>query len=224
MVSATSSGPGRAVANVRRRSRRPRAGARIGRCARRRLAARAAYGRARDVLTDRTTGATGLATVRSRTGVAFSRTGERTRVLYWIVKGTLTPVLRAGYRIQVEGEDHVPRDGAAILAANHRSFLDSIFLPLVVHAPRDVRRQGRVLRRPEDGVVLPGRRPDPDPPRRRERERAGARLGDRRAARRRCLRHLPRGHTHTRRLPAPRPHRRGPARACAPARRSSRSG
>jgi 1-acyl-sn-glycerol-3-phosphate acyltransferase len=57
-------------------------------------------------------------------------------VLYWVIKGTLTPVLRAGYRIHVEGKEHVPRDGAAILAANHRSFLDSIFLPLVV--PRRV--------------------------------------------------------------------------------------
>jgi 1-acyl-sn-glycerol-3-phosphate acyltransferase len=53
-------------------------------------------------------------------------------VLYWVVKGTLTPVLRAGYRIHVEGKEHVPRDGAAILASNHRSFLDSIFIPLVV--------------------------------------------------------------------------------------------
>ena len=53
-------------------------------------------------------------------------------MLYWIVKGTLTPLLRAGYRIHVEGKEHIPRDGAVILACNHRSFLDSIFLPLVV--------------------------------------------------------------------------------------------
>jgi 1-acyl-sn-glycerol-3-phosphate acyltransferase len=57
-------------------------------------------------------------------------------VLYWVIKGSLTPVLRAGYRIHVEGKEHVPRKGAAILACNHRSFLDSIFLPLVV--PRRV--------------------------------------------------------------------------------------
>ena len=43
-------------------------------------------------------------------------------MLYWVIKGSLTPVLRAGYRIHVEGKEHVPRKGAAILACNHRSF------------------------------------------------------------------------------------------------------
>lgn len=55
---------------------------------------------------------------------------------YWIVKLVLTPVLRLLYRIRVEGLEHVPRSGPVILAANHRSFLDSLFVPLVV--PRRV--------------------------------------------------------------------------------------
>jgi 1-acyl-sn-glycerol-3-phosphate acyltransferase len=53
-------------------------------------------------------------------------------LLYWVLKGVLTPPLRLAERIHVEGRAHVPRRGPAILAANHRSFLDSIFLPLVV--------------------------------------------------------------------------------------------
>ena len=51
---------------------------------------------------------------------------------YWLVKAILTPLLRCVYRVRVEGREHLPTDGPVILAANHRSFLDSIFLPLVV--------------------------------------------------------------------------------------------
>jgi 1-acyl-sn-glycerol-3-phosphate acyltransferase len=48
------------------------------------------------------------------------------------MKVVLTPVLRVCYRVRVEGKDNLPAEGPIILAANHRSFLDSIFLPLVI--------------------------------------------------------------------------------------------
>ena len=51
---------------------------------------------------------------------------------YWIVKVILTPILRVVYRIRVEGREHLPTHGPVILASNHRSFLDSIFIPLIV--------------------------------------------------------------------------------------------
>src|SRR5258708_4538852 len=51
---------------------------------------------------------------------------------YWLTKVILTPILRFFFRIRVEGLDRVPADGAAILASNHMSFSDSIFLPLVL--------------------------------------------------------------------------------------------
>jgi 1-acyl-sn-glycerol-3-phosphate acyltransferase len=58
-------------------------------------------------------------------------------VFYWLLKYViLGPVLKLIFRPQVEGLDNVPRDGAAILASNHLSFSDSIFMPLVV--PRKV--------------------------------------------------------------------------------------
>jgi 1-acyl-sn-glycerol-3-phosphate acyltransferase len=52
--------------------------------------------------------------------------------LYWIVKALVTPFVRVFVRVRVEGRQHIPRRGAVILASNHRSFLDSIFIPLVV--------------------------------------------------------------------------------------------
>jgi 1-acyl-sn-glycerol-3-phosphate acyltransferase len=51
---------------------------------------------------------------------------------YWAVKILLTPILRLLFRVQVEGGENVPRRGPVILASNHQSFIDSIFLPLSV--------------------------------------------------------------------------------------------
>src|SRR2546423_10119812 len=53
-------------------------------------------------------------------------------MLYWLLKTVLTPVLRLFYRVRVKGLGHVPETGPAILASNHLSFCDSIFLPLVL--------------------------------------------------------------------------------------------
>ena len=53
-------------------------------------------------------------------------------MFYWVVKAILTPILRVVWRPWVEGLEHVPTHGPAILASNHLSFLDSFFLPLVV--------------------------------------------------------------------------------------------
>ena len=51
---------------------------------------------------------------------------------YWVLKILLTPVLRFFYKVKVEGLENVPADGPVILASNHVSFCDSIFLPMVL--------------------------------------------------------------------------------------------
>lgn len=51
---------------------------------------------------------------------------------YWALKLVLTPILRLLYRVRVEGRENVPRTGPVILASNHQSFIDSIFLPLCI--------------------------------------------------------------------------------------------
>ena len=53
---------------------------------------------------------------------------------YRLAKALLSRPLRRAYDIQVENDGRVP-DGPAILAANHRSFMDSVFLALVVDRP-----------------------------------------------------------------------------------------
>jgi len=57
-------------------------------------------------------------------------------VFYWIMKNIVVgPILLAIFRPWVVGLEHVPKQGAVILASNHLSFIDSIFLPLVVDRP-----------------------------------------------------------------------------------------
>jgi 1-acyl-sn-glycerol-3-phosphate acyltransferase len=53
-------------------------------------------------------------------------------VIYWVIKAILKPILRTVYRIRVEGFENVPKKGSAVIAANHVSFLDSFFIPLVI--------------------------------------------------------------------------------------------
>jgi 1-acyl-sn-glycerol-3-phosphate acyltransferase len=54
-------------------------------------------------------------------------------VLYWLMKYViLGPWLRLIFRPQVEGRENVPGSGPAIIASNHLSFVDSIFMPLMV--------------------------------------------------------------------------------------------
>lgn len=54
-------------------------------------------------------------------------------MLYWLLKYViLGPALRLIFRPRVEGREYVPDEGPAIIASNHLSFSDSIFMPLMV--------------------------------------------------------------------------------------------
>jgi 1-acyl-sn-glycerol-3-phosphate acyltransferase len=54
-------------------------------------------------------------------------------VLYWVLKFiVLGPWLKLIWRPTVEGVENIPGDGPAIIASNHLSFSDSVFLPLVL--------------------------------------------------------------------------------------------
>ena len=45
------------------------------------------------------------------------------------------PFLYGLWRPEITGSEHIPSSGGAILASNHLSIVDSIFLPLMVDRP-----------------------------------------------------------------------------------------
>lgn len=53
---------------------------------------------------------------------------------YRLAKALLSRPLHRAYGIDVDGAERVP-EGPSILAANHRSFMDSVFLALVIDRP-----------------------------------------------------------------------------------------
>jgi 1-acyl-sn-glycerol-3-phosphate acyltransferase len=58
-------------------------------------------------------------------------------LFYWFLKWiAIGPLLRLVFRPQVEGAENVPSEGPAILASNHLSYADWLFMPLTL--PRRV--------------------------------------------------------------------------------------
>jgi len=54
-------------------------------------------------------------------------------LFYWLLKWVLLgPVLKLVFRPQTEGAEHVPEEGPAILASNHLSYADWLFMPLTL--------------------------------------------------------------------------------------------
>jgi 1-acyl-sn-glycerol-3-phosphate acyltransferase len=52
-------------------------------------------------------------------------------VIYWLLRYvTLGPLFKLAYRPRFQGLENVPTEGPVILAANHLSFIDSLFIPL----------------------------------------------------------------------------------------------
>ena len=57
-------------------------------------------------------------------------------MFYWLMKYVVIgPIVKGVFRPWIVGRSNVPRTGAAILASNHLSVSDSIFLPLLIDRP-----------------------------------------------------------------------------------------
>ena len=53
-------------------------------------------------------------------------------MFYRLMKMIVAPLLKIFFRPWVEGMDHIPAEGPAIIASNHLSFSDSFFLPALM--------------------------------------------------------------------------------------------
>ena len=136
-------------------------------------------------------------------------------MLYWWSKYVLLgPLLRLLCRPTVEGVEHIPERGGAILASNHLAVADTFFLPLVVRRritflakaeyftqPGFIGRLKRVLHRRRPGADRPtsGRPPQ-----------AALDTAVRHPERGQVARHLPGGHPLARRPAVQGQDRRGP--------------
>lgn len=63
-------------------------------------------------------------------------------MFYWLLKQVLVgPLVKLLFRPWVRGKENLPADGPAVLASNHLSFSDSVFLPLIL--PRKIVFMGK---------------------------------------------------------------------------------
>jgi 1-acyl-sn-glycerol-3-phosphate acyltransferase len=54
-------------------------------------------------------------------------------MFYWFMKNLVAgPLLKTAFRPWVTGHENIPKTGGVIMASNHLSFIDSVFLPLVM--------------------------------------------------------------------------------------------
>jgi 1-acyl-sn-glycerol-3-phosphate acyltransferase len=66
---------------------------------------------------------------------------ESERDLWWrVAGGTIGSVATASFRIRVSGQEHIPRRGGALLAYNHVSVIDAIFVAM------PILRRDRIIR------------------------------------------------------------------------------
>ena len=91
----------------------------------------------------------------------FLRFHERTRTrrpdwAYELVRLVLTPYLLFFYRARCIESDHVPADGAAIIAPNHFSFLDHFFVAVYLRRKVHFLAKSQLFKRPLQFIYTHG--------------------------------------------------------------------
>lgn len=62
--------------------------------------------------------------------------GDDTSLFWTVSYQTIGNAIRALWRVRIEGREHIPKEGPAIIASNHLSFMDHFILPLAT--PRQI--------------------------------------------------------------------------------------
>ena len=76
-------------------------------------------------------------------------------MLYILVVAALRLLVPLIFRIQIEGRLHIPKEGAVVLAANHKSLWDPIFVVMASRRPVHFMAKEELFRVPVLGRILP---------------------------------------------------------------------
>ncbi|NMB45696.1 MAG: 1-acyl-sn-glycerol-3-phosphate acyltransferase [Firmicutes bacterium] len=76
-------------------------------------------------------------------------------MLYILVVAALRLLVPLIFRVRIEGNLHIPREGAVVLAANHRSLWDPVFVTLASRRPVHFMAKEELFRVPVLGFLLP---------------------------------------------------------------------
>jgi 1-acyl-sn-glycerol-3-phosphate acyltransferase len=74
--------------------------------------------------------------------------------LYAVVRAFASALLRSWFRLRVGGTEHVPEASAAVVAANHKSFLDAFFIGLATRRRVRIMAKAELFRGPLGWVLL----------------------------------------------------------------------
>jgi 1-acyl-sn-glycerol-3-phosphate acyltransferase len=65
----------------------------------------------------------------------FAREKGISKPVYGLTRAIIVPLFRTYFRMRIDGADHIPREGAAVIAPNHKSFYDAFFIALTTPRP-----------------------------------------------------------------------------------------
>jgi len=85
---------------------------------------------------------------------AYARGGGFSAGLYALVRAFATGLLRLWFRVRIEGADRIPTQGPAIIAPNHKNFLDPFFIGIATRRHVRYMAKAGLLKGPLGWVLL----------------------------------------------------------------------